>query len=660
MRRQPTLHKLLPACLLLAVAALFGCDAESPTDPVSQEVAPPPVTSPPNGSFSITVQAAPDVFEFEAGLATSNITVTARRADGSLVPRETTGLLTTTAGTLIASNGTSGARIPIVFDETGQARATLNVTAASALTVTIRAQLQQSFGSDTIRLVETAELPPFQVSGISPAFGPPSGGTPVTIFGSGFESPARVTFTVLGQELLLNNLRVNGSTQITGTTPAINLPSGQNATASILVESGFTASGAPTASDLLAAGFTYTRSAAGPTTLKVISLSPTSGPNEGGTQVTIRGEGFTDGVQVYFTNGPLVEATVLEVTPTRLEVVTPAATGFNSGNANMLVDVRVVDPSTGQQDTLVSGYQYGFAGGSDIFISSIRPSEGEYLGGDLVTIFGQGFEEPVAVEYGTIGQPVLSVTGTEIVTRNSGIAISCSPVSGAAQVVNIETAEVATGPPFTYRPIQPLITGIDDTSGPASGGETVQIIGPRRFAVGFVGPVRVRFGDATSPSAVASADGTFVSAVVPTFSGDFNCGDDGFLEAASVDVEVINLDTGCSDVLTNAYTYDPGLVACDTEDGGGGNGGNNGGGNGAVAASFTSASVGFTTVQFTDTSTSQNGNIAVWGWDFGDGFGSLQQNPSHTYAVPGTYTVSLTVVDSTSASGSVMQDVTVP
>lgn len=44
------------------------------------------------------------------------------------------------------------------------------------------------------------------------------------------------------------------------------------------------------------------------------------------------------------------------------------------------------------------------------------------------------------------------------------------------------------------------------------------------------------------------------------------------------------------------------------------------------------------TVTFTDTST---GSPTNWIWDFGDGFTSNIQNPSHTYTEDGTYTVSL-------------------
>lgn len=48
------------------------------------------------------------------------------------------------------------------------------------------------------------------------------------------------------------------------------------------------------------------------------------------------------------------------------------------------------------------------------------------------------------------------------------------------------------------------------------------------------------------------------------------------------------------------------------------------------------------TVAFTDQST---GNPAEWMWSFGDGGAGTQKNPTHVYATPGTYTVTLTVTN---------------
>ena len=64
-----------------------------------------------------------------------------------------------------------------------------------------------------------------------------------------------------------------------------------------------------------------------------------------------------------------------------------------------------------------------------------------------------------------------------------------------------------------------------------------------------------------------------------------------------------------------------------------------------LKAQFTSATrLGSdrTVVEFTDQS---SGTLTSWSWDFGDGGTSTEQNPTHVYTVPGTYTVTLTVTD---------------
>ncbi len=48
-------------------------------------------------------------------------------------------------------------------------------------------------------------------------------------------------------------------------------------------------------------------------------------------------------------------------------------------------------------------------------------------------------------------------------------------------------------------------------------------------------------------------------------------------------------------------------------------------------------------ISFTDGSTAANAIVNLWQWNFGDGNTSALQNPSHTYATAGTYTVTLRV-----------------
>jgi PKD repeat protein len=63
-------------------------------------------------------------------------------------------------------------------------------------------------------------------------------------------------------------------------------------------------------------------------------------------------------------------------------------------------------------------------------------------------------------------------------------------------------------------------------------------------------------------------------------------------------------------------------------------------------------------VRFTDTST-DDGTIASRSWDFDDGSTSTAQNPSHTFAAPGEYTVSLTVTDDEGRTDTDVQVITV-
>jgi len=72
------------------------------------------------------------------------------------------------------------------------------------------------------------------------------------------------------------------------------------------------------------------------------------------------------------------------------------------------------------------------------------------------------------------------------------------------------------------------------------------------------------------------------------------------------------------------------------------------GGNKPPTADFTFSPEEPTTrdeIQFTDRSTDPEGELVSWFWDFGDGSGSRERNPTHRYSEPGTYTVKLVVED---------------
>ena len=62
---------------------------------------------------------------------------------------------------------------------------------------------------------------------------------------------------------------------------------------------------------------------------------------------------------------------------------------------------------------------------------------------------------------------------------------------------------------------------------------------------------------------------------------------------------------------------------------------------------------------FTSTSSDPDGSITGYRWTFGDGGTAADQNPTHVYTAPGSYTVTLTVTDNQGATDNVSHTVTV-
>jgi hypothetical protein len=175
---------------------------------------------------------------------------------------------------------------------------------------------------------ETAPAP--TVTGVAPTSGPDTGGTSVTITGTGFDSG--VTNVTFGGTAATGVTFVNATT-ITATTPA-------HAAGAVDV----VVTNPDTQSGTLTNGYTYNLPA--PT---VTSVAPNSGPDTGGTSVTITGTNFDSGV-TNVTFGGTAATGVTFVNSTSITATTPA-------HAAGAVDVVVTNPDT-QSGTLTTGYTY--------------------------------------------------------------------------------------------------------------------------------------------------------------------------------------------------------------------------------------------------------------------------------------------------------------
>jgi hypothetical protein len=209
------------------------------------------------------------------------------------------------------------------------------------------------------------------VTGVNPGSGPASGGTTVTIAGSGFTGATAVSFG----SVAATSVTVVAGTQITATAPA------QSAGAVDVTVT------TPDGTSPTSGADQYTYQAPAPVPA-VTGVSPASGPAGGGTTVTITGSGFTGATAVKF--GSSTAASVTVVSSTRITAVTPA-------HAPGTVTITVTTPG----GTSPAGGASPFTYGTPPAVTGIAPPSGSANGGTAVLIGGTGFSDSSVVMFGT-------------------------------------------------------------------------------------------------------------------------------------------------------------------------------------------------------------------------------------------------------------------
>ena len=322
-------------------------------------------------------------------------------------------------------------------------------TYTAAGTFTVTTTVANTDGTSLVT-TQTVVVPPLAVTHISPSSGPETGGTTVTVTGSGFTGATKVTFgTGVGKNLTVVNdttLTVVSPSQVPGVYPIqVTTPAGKSPA-------------------VPADKFT----AIGPV---ITSLSPTSGLEAGGTSVTITGSGFTGATKVVF--GTVVQKTLTVVNDTTITVASPA-------QAPGTVALRVTTPDG--TSALVAADQFTYLGPS---ITGISPASGPKTGATSVTITGSGFTGATKVAFGTVAATSFTVVNDTTITATSPVE---SPATVNIKVTTPDgVSPSVAADQFTY--LGPVVTAISPTSGPIAGGATVTVTGS-----GFTGATKVAFG----------------------------------------------------------------------------------------------------------------------------------------------------------------------
>jgi hypothetical protein len=228
-------------------------------------------------------------------------------------------------------------------------------------------------------------------------------------------------------------------------------------------------------------GFAYTAAALTPT---IYSISPRTGPNDASTRVSIFGTGFQFPMQVFMTGGQKcgaqrVEGTVSDISLSTIVFKTPLATN-NVCLLNELVDIEIVNPSTGKKASCPSCFKYYSCptGGNP------SPSVANGTVPTTVVISGANFEEPITANFAFAGAlvplNVTSVSSNAILLTMPPLnqiqgAPACTDVAGTINITFLSLACTFAPVPFTYHPDPPFAvsatpTNLNQDGSPFGGG----------------------------------------------------------------------------------------------------------------------------------------------------------------------------------------------
>ena len=340
------------------------------------------------------------------------------------------------------------------------------------------------------------------VTSVDPAFGPPAGGTAITIHGTGLTDATSVTFRVVGGTTSAVGANVACTTDVvcTATTPDVTslIPQGGDSVDTDVIVSGPGGSSQASPADIY-------QFVSGPV---VTGVSPGQGPLTGSTIVIVTGSGFfnqgtSDVTQVTFVppGGSEIPAALANATSdTSLTVTSPDVTSrLAAGQTSLLTDVVVTTSSGASLRGAADRFVF-----AELAVTRVDPSVGPVNGGTTITVSGSGFMndqgEPTitSVHFNPVSGAAPLAAASFVVVNPTTLTASTPDATrfipngarGLATDIRVSTASdqstaIPPGDLFTFG--LPRITAISSTRVPLGTPTPIRI-----FGTGFTGVKTIR------------------------------------------------------------------------------------------------------------------------------------------------------------------------
>jgi IPT/TIG domain len=314
------------------------------------------------------------------------------------------------------------------------------------------------------------------VTGVTPNAGPLTGGTVVTVTGTGFVNVSVVT---VGTTPVSTTCGIAPCyTMISSTQLTVDMP----AEAAGVVDITVTGTGG-TSTKSSADTYVY---APVPT---ITGVSPQFGPTVGGNTVVITGTGFksSNSPNADFTTGRVSNGTT-NVTATPCPT-TPSAPCYNVDSATQItaedfpphaagaIDITVTTPGGSSATSTADQYTYELLPN----VTNAAPKAGPVVGGNTVTLTGTDFTNATRV---TVGTTMITTPcpASPCYTVSSATQVNVVMPAEPAATINITvttpggTSATGVADTYAYAPI-PTITKVNPNHGSIQGGADVTVTG---------------------------------------------------------------------------------------------------------------------------------------------------------------------------------------